>query len=70
MGKSMKTTRNAAGGRFVGVTVGRAAFSSVSAVEGIRLSHDAQGRFAEFDRKGLSPEQRRAAIIQAHTPKK
>jgi hypothetical protein len=70
MGKSTKISRNATNGRFVGVTVGHAAFTSVSAVEGICLSRDAQGRFAEFDRKGLSPEQRRTAIIQAHAPKK
>ncbi|WP_337995863.1 hypothetical protein [Oleispirillum naphthae] len=65
--KSSKGTSS--GGRFVSVTVGRSAFTSVSAVEGIRLSRDAQGRFAEFDRKGLSPAQRRAEIIKAHSLK-
>jgi hypothetical protein len=42
-----------------GLTLGRAAAAKLNAVEGIVLSHETQGAFAEFDRLGLSFEQRR-----------
>ena len=35
----------------------------ISEVEGIRLSDATRQAMAEFDRKGLSPEERRRAII-------
>jgi len=49
-----------------GVILGRGWFETISAVEGIALSPRAKKRAAEFDRQGLSPEQRRRAIIQAY----
>ena len=52
-----------------GFTLGRDAFARISAVEGIELTPEAQARAAEFDRRGLSGEERRRAIIKAHRPK-
>ena len=45
-----------------GHTIGRAAFAKISAVEGIRLTPVMDADFHEFERKGLSPEERRKAI--------
>jgi hypothetical protein len=46
-----------------GSVIGRRQFGKISAVEGIRLSGTMKRAFAEFDRAGLSAEQRRASII-------
>lgn len=45
-------------------TLGRQGFAKISAVEGIRLSPEMEARFREFDQKGLSPSERRAAIAR------
>jgi hypothetical protein len=44
--------------------VGRKEFAKISEVEGMRLSDDMKRMTADFDRRGLSPEERRQAIIQ------
>jgi hypothetical protein len=44
--------------------LGRDAFAKISEVEGIRLTDDMKQAFAEFDRQGLSPAERRRAIIR------
>lgn len=49
--------------------LGREAFERISAVEGIRPTAEARKRTAEFLRKGLAPEERIRAIIDAHRPK-
>lgn len=49
--------------------LGRDAFEKISAVEGITPTAEARRRTAEFERKGLSPEERIRAIIDAHRPK-
>jgi hypothetical protein len=49
--------------------IGRAPFTKISAVEGIAPTTEAKKRTMEFDRKGLSPEERRLAIIRAYQPK-
>jgi len=41
----------------------REEFAKISEVEGLRLSDPMKQAFADFDRRGLSPEQRRQAII-------
>jgi hypothetical protein len=46
-----------------------AGFAKISAIEGVRLSSDSRRMFAEFDRKGLDPEQRRKAIAAKHAKK-
>ena len=49
-----------------GEVIGRERFAWISAVEGIRLSGAAKRRAAEAERQGLSPEERRRAIVRAH----
>jgi hypothetical protein len=46
-----------------GHTIGRAGFAKISAVEGIRLTTEMTADFREFEQKGLSPEERRKAIV-------
>jgi type II restriction/modification system DNA methylase subunit YeeA len=41
----------------------REEFAKISEVEGLRLSEPMKQAFADFDRRGLSPEERRQAII-------
>jgi hypothetical protein len=48
------------------MVLGQGWFEAISAVEGIRLSARAKKRAADFDRRGLSHEERRRAIIQAY----
>ena len=43
-------------------TLGRKGFAKISEVEGIRMSATMAAEFREFDRKGLSPEERRKII--------
>jgi DUF1009 family protein len=50
-------------GQFV---IGRDRFEKISAVEGIKVTAAMKKREAEFDRDGLSAEQRRRLIIEAH----
>jgi len=49
-----------------GLTLGRAWSEKISAVEGIKLSASAKRRAAEFDRLGLSPEERVRRIVSVH----
>lgn len=49
--------------------LGLKSFAKISAVEGIRLSASSKKMFAEFDRRGLSDEQRRQAIAKKHAKK-
>jgi hypothetical protein len=51
------------------LTLGLAGFAKISAIEGVRLSSDSRRMFAEFERKGLSAEQRRKAIAAKHAKK-
>ena len=44
-------------------TIGREAFAKISEVEGIRLDDEARAMFADFDRRKLSAEDRRRAIV-------
>jgi hypothetical protein len=46
----------------------REEFAKISEVEGLRLSEPMQQAFADFDRRGLSPEERRQAIIDRFKP--
>ncbi|WP_339833279.1 hypothetical protein [uncultured Parvibaculum sp.] len=45
-----------------GFTLGRQGFAKISEIEGIKMSRAMAAEFREFDRKGLSPEERRKAI--------
>ena len=45
-------------------TVGREPFKKISSIEGILPSSDTEKDFDEFDRRGLSADQRREAITR------
>jgi hypothetical protein len=49
-----------------GTVLGQGWFETISSVEGIKLSPRAKKRAADFDRRGLSHEQRRRAILRAY----
>jgi hypothetical protein len=49
-----------------GTMLGRDRFTKISSVEGIVLTQEMKKRIAEFDRKGLSAEERRASIFRAY----
>ncbi len=49
-----------------GGVLGHGWFETISAVEGIKLSPRAKKRAVEFDRQGLSHEERRRAIFRAY----
>lgn len=51
------------------VTIGLAGFEKISAIEGVRLSPESRRMFAEFDRQGLSADERRKAIVARHARK-
>jgi len=46
--------------------LGRARFAKISAVEGIHLTRDMQRDFEDFDKQGLSAEERRKRIAQKY----
>jgi hypothetical protein len=50
-----------------GPTLGRDRFAKISEVEGIALTAPMKQRAAEFERMGLSAEERRRSIIRAHS---
>jgi len=45
-----------------GYVLGRSRFAKISAIEGIRLTAAMEADFHEFERKGLSAEDRRRVI--------
>ena len=61
-----KTLFSSKTSRFV---LGRARFEKISAVEGIKKSPESRRMFEEFDRQGLTPEQRRKAIFEKYARK-
>jgi hypothetical protein len=66
----MRTTRKSSSKRLKsesrGFTLRRAQFAKISAVEGVKLSEQMLREFEEFDRHGLSAEERRRAIISGY----
>jgi hypothetical protein len=48
--------------------LGRAAIAAITAVEGLVMSEAGRLRQAEFDKAGLSPTERLAAIAKAYRP--
>jgi hypothetical protein len=61
--KGSKVPRNSKTGEF---TIGRDRFAKISAVEGIALTKQMRMRSAEFDKMGMSAEERRSAIIRSY----
>jgi hypothetical protein len=51
------------------LTLGLVGFAKISAVEGIKLRSSTKKMFADFDRRGLSPAERRRAIFEKHAKK-
>jgi hypothetical protein len=64
MAKKSKTVTPGRKGK--GLILGRKRFAKISAVEGIVLTAQMEQRAAEFDKNGLSAEQRRNLIVRAH----
>lgn len=60
---SKKIARSAKTGRFI---IGHERFAKISAVEGIVLTKQMRSRQTEFDRQGVSAEERRRTIIRAY----
>ncbi len=60
----MKTKRAAPRPQTKGLTLGLEGFAWISAVEGIKLSLESLEMFVEFDRLGLSDEERRTFIFR------
>ena len=50
--------------------IGRTASAAISQIEGLSMSRDMQSTFAQFDREGLSHEERRAALLKKYGGKK
>jgi hypothetical protein len=57
---SRKIARSSSTGRFI---IGRDAFDKISAIEGINLTPAMKRTFKELDKQGLTPAQRRKALI-------
>ena len=53
-----------------GFILGRAAMEKISAVEGIVYTDEMKREFEEFDRKGLSGDERREAILKKYRIKR
>jgi hypothetical protein len=51
------------------LTLGLVGFAKISAVEGITLRASTKRMFADFDRRGLSPAERRREIFAKHAKK-
>ena len=50
-------------GKSAAFTIGLTDFAKISAVEGLHLSAEMKRMFREFDRQGLSAEERRRRIV-------
>lgn len=61
--KKTSARRDPATGRF---TVGYTGFGKISAVEGVRLTPEMERDLHDFDRKGLSGDERRRAISRKY----
>jgi len=51
------------------LTLGLVGFAKISAVEGIKLRPSTKKMFADFDRRRLSPAERRREIFEKHAKK-
>lgn len=66
MPKRRSTPKKATRKSKLGVAIGARRFAKISAVEGIMLTGEMQTRAAEFDRKGMSAEERRRSILRVY----
>ena len=51
-------------------TLGRKRFAKISAVEGIHVTPEMEEEFRDFERRGLSPDERRREIARKYGPKR
>lgn len=51
-------------------TIGRTRFAKISAVEGIQTSRRVDQDFREFDKKALSPAERRQELVRKYGRKR
>jgi hypothetical protein len=65
MAKTTKTPKRRSGT----FTIGRTGFAKISAVEGVKLSPEAEQDFQEFDDRGLSAAERRRTLAQKYGSK-
>lgn len=63
-GRIRKRARPRAAGQSQQPTLTREQFAKISEVEGVVLTPEMKKTFAEFDRKKLTPAERREAIIE------
>jgi hypothetical protein len=64
--KKRKPTPKVGRAAKAGMMLGRDRFTKISSVEGVVLTPEMKKRLAEFDRKGLSAEERRTSIVRAY----
>lgn len=68
-GMKQRASKSSAASTGRNIVLGRSAFKKISAVEGIKLSNKSEALFAEFDRNGLSAEERRQILLKRHAKK-
>ena len=66
MAKTEKSTKRGGNSKTGQFTIGRERFAKISAVEGIRTTATMDADFREFERQGLSAEQRRKVISRKY----
>ena len=66
MMKKNSARKNDGGKQKANVVIGARRFAKISAVEEIVLTREMQTRAAEFDRKGMSAEERRRSIVRVY----
>jgi hypothetical protein len=67
--KAKKSTKAKRVAKPKALTLGLVGFAKISAVEGIALRASTKKMFTDFDRRGLSPAERRREIFQKHAKK-
>jgi hypothetical protein len=67
--KSKKITKPKRPAKAKTLTLGLVGFAKISAVEGVTLRASTKRMFADFDRRGLSPAERRREIFAKHAKK-
>jgi len=65
----MTSNRNAPKATKAGLVLGLSGFAKISAVEGVTLKSSSGQMFAKFEKQGLTPQQRRKAIVDKHSKK-
>jgi hypothetical protein len=67
--EARQTTKAKKPAKLKTLTLGLVGFAKISAVEGITLRSSTKEMFADFDRRGLSPAERRREIFEKHAKK-